>query len=110
MTDLWKGIIVGVVAVKIFESDTVQNAIKRATKKKIQDVSVKITEAVFAERKPEPLRDEKICRRDEDGKPIAGRYEWKFEKYEKDFQTVMDGNGQFYSVPKFVLQGRRVKP
>jgi hypothetical protein len=107
MTDLWKGIIVGVVAVKILESDTVQNAIKRATKKKIQDVSTKITEAVFAEKKPEPLKDEKICRRDEDGKPIAGRYSMKSDS---NYKIVMDTYGKFYKIPNSVLRDVEVKP
>ena len=107
MTDLWKGIIVGVIAVKIFESDTVQNAIKRATKKKIQDVSVKITEAVFAEKKPEPLRDEKVCRRDEDGKPIAGRYSYGEKKYSPhpctEYVILMDDRGKFYKIPRIFI-------
>lgn len=64
MSDLVKGIVIGIIAVKIFESEPVQNAINKAIRKRvIKEAAKTLSEAVAEDNKEE--------------KPTSGRYPWK---------------------------------
>ncbi len=99
MTDLVKGVIIGVIAVKVIESDTVKNYIHKVIRKKAKDFGEKVADAVFPVKEEEP--EEKVVKRDENGKPIAGRY--RYVDYIKDypqFIILYDSQGNPHRVRK----------
>lgn len=52
MMDFTKGIIVGIIAVKVFESELVQNYIKKKTKALAEEAGHNFVDAVFDTRRP----------------------------------------------------------
>lgn len=67
MTDMVKGILIGIAAVKIIESDTVQNYIHKVIRKKCHDFGTKVADAIFPVDEEEPKTEKKR---------FSGRYEW----------------------------------
>ena len=53
MSDLFKGIIIGIIAVKVFESDTVQNYIQKKVEKKCRDAGEALGRALYPPKKKE---------------------------------------------------------
>lgn len=94
MTDLVKGILIGIIAVKVFESDAVQNYINKAIRKKGHEVAKKIADAVLPVTDDSKESEEKVVKRDENGKPISGRYPWNKPGY----LYLYDDEGKPYRV------------
>ena len=90
MEDFVKGIIVGIIAVKLIQSDLVQNYICKKTKQLAEEAGKSFVDGVF------PTRKEKVCERDENGKPISGRYPYGSDS--KSYKIVKDSNGNSYVV------------
>ena len=86
MTDMVKGILIGIVAVKIIESDTVQNYIHKVIRKKCHDFGTKVADAIF------PVDDEKDEDEDEDHIDISKRVKPKSD----DYVTLFDEVGRAY--------------
>ena len=75
MTDMVKGILIGIVAVKIIESDTVQNYIHKVIRKKCHDFGTKVADAIFPV--DEDSKEERREKYEEHAKKrFSGRYEW----------------------------------
>ena len=85
MSDLIKGIILGVVLVKVVESDTVQNYINKTIRKKCYEAGKNIVNAVF------PVKEEtEETSAKENEKANHGRYKW----YETEcFTYLYDAEG-----------------
>ena len=71
MTDIVKGILIGIIVVKVYESDAVQNYIHKAIRKKGREVAKNIADAVLpvTEEKPEKESEYKILYKS-DGRPV----------------------------------------
>ena len=91
MTDLVKGILIGIIAVKVFESDAVQNYIHKAIRKKGHEVAKKVADAILPVTKES---EEKVVKKDENGKPISGKYPWQQSQY----LYLYDAEGKPYRV------------
>ena len=94
MTDLVKGILIGIIAVKVFESDAVQNYIHKAIRKKGHEVAKKVADAILPVTDDSKESEEKVVKRDENGKPISGRYPWQQSQY----LYLYDADGKPYRV------------
>ena len=73
MEDFIKGIIVGVVVVKLFESDLVQNYIHKKTKEFAEEAGHNFVDAVFNNKKEDIPKY--VYLRDEDGKMVKVKAE-----------------------------------
>ena len=91
MTDLVKGILIGIIAVKVFESDAVQNYIHKAIRKKGHEVAKKVADAILPVTEES---EEKVVKKDENGKPISGKYPWQQSQY----LYLYDAEGKPYRV------------
>lgn len=71
MTDIVKGILIGIIVVKVYESDGVQNYIHKAIRKKGREVAKNIADAVLpvTEEKPDKEPEYKILY-ESDGRPV----------------------------------------
>lgn len=94
MTDLVKGILIGIIAVKVFESDAVQNYIHKAIRKKGHEVAKKVADAILPVTEETEESEEKVVKKDENGKPISGRYPWNKTGY----LYLYDADGKPYRV------------
>lgn len=94
MTDLVKGILIGIIAVKVFESDAVQNYIHKAIRKKGHEVAKKVADAILPVTEESKESEEKVVKRDENGKPIYGKYPWNKTGY----LYLYDDEGKPYRV------------
>ena len=92
MTDMVKGILIGAIAIKIIESDTVQNYIHKVIRKKCHDFGEKVADAIF------PVDDESKEKKqsDHEKKRFGGHYEWTDPEFKEG--TLYDENGKPYKV------------
>ena len=82
MSDILKGIIIGIIAVKVVESEPVQNYINKTIRKKGKDICKAVADAVF------PVRN------DDTETPVVDNPDQK-----RKFTFVKDGNGNVWNVP-----------
>lgn len=93
MTDMVKGILIGAIAIKIIESDTVQNYIHKVIRKKCHDFGEKVADAIFPV--DEESKNERYKEREK--KRFSGRYEWT--ESDKEIEKILyDEDGKPYKV------------